>query len=139
MWSAGSQQLASVALSKLNFESFARELLLVRQHRVEVYTSSSKRGKGQWTLSFKARPGSLVPPGSYQTPQASPGNLQQLEEVLFGGGAIPHTALTTAVRLGRSGGGGRLVGVAFADTTDNILGVAEFTDNDQLSELQVSV
>ena len=71
--------------------------------------------------------------------QASPGNLQQLEDVLFGGGAITHTPLTLAVRLGRQGAhqGGRLVGVAYADPTNHVLGVAEFTDSDQLSELQV--
>ena len=36
----------------MNFESFARELLLVKQYRVEVYRS---KGKGPWTLAFKAR------------------------------------------------------------------------------------
>lgn len=72
--------------------------------------------------------------------QASPGNLQQLEEVLFGGGAITHTPLTLAVRLASRGSqGGRLVGVAYADPTNHVLGVSEFTDSDQLSELQVSV
>ena len=72
--------------------------------------------------------------------QASPGNLQQLEEVLFGGGAITHTAVTLAVRLATQGKqGGRLVGLAYADLNNHVLGVTEFTDGDQLSELQVSV
>jgi DNA mismatch repair protein MSH2 len=115
---SGCQQLPSVALSRMNFESFARELLLVRQYRVEVYRN---KGKGVWTVAYKA----------------SPGNLQQLEEVLFGSGAITHTALTLAVRLASGGKqGGRLVGLAYADLNDHVLGVTEFTDSDQLSELQ---
>ena len=78
--------------------------------------------------------------GIYVVCQASPGNLQQLEEVLFGSGAITHTALTLAVRLASGGKqGGRLVGLAYADLNDHVLGVTEFTDSDQLSELQVSV
>ena len=60
--------------------------------------------------------------------------------MVFGGGAITHTPLTLAVRLASGGAqGGRLVGVAYADTTNHVLGVTEFTDNDQLSELQVCV
>jgi DNA mismatch repair protein MSH2 len=115
---SGCQQLPSVALSRMNFESFARELLLVRQYRVEVYRN---KGRGVWTVAYKA----------------SPGNLQQLEEVLFGGGAITHTAVTLAVRLATQGKqGGRLVGLAYADLNNHVLGVTEFTDSDQLSELQ---
>ena len=74
---------------------------------------------------------------SYCIPQASPGNLQQLEEVVFGGGPITQTPLVLAVRLTSGVQGGRLVGVAYADPANYVLGVTEFTDNDQLSELQV--
>jgi DNA mismatch repair protein MSH2 len=116
---AGNQQLPSVALSKMNFESFARELLLVHQRRVEVYRCKAK-GTSSWTLAYKA----------------SPGNLQQLEEVVFGGSAITHSPMILAVRLTNGVQGERIVGVAYADPANNVLGVTEFTDNDQLSELQ---
>ena len=69
--------------------------------------------------------------------QASPGNLQQMEEVVFGGGEMVHSSLILAIRLGTGRQGGRLIGVAYADPSAHTLGVAEFTDNDQLSELQV--
>lgn len=56
---------------------------------------------------------------------------------MFGGAGFNHTTLIVAVRIISGIKGERLVGVAYADTTDHVLGVTEFTDNDQLSELQV--
>lgn len=60
-----------------------------------------------------------------------------MEEVVFGGGEVVHSSLILAIRLSTGGQGGRLIGVAYADPGARVLGVAEFTDNDQLSELQV--
>lgn len=48
----GDQKLPSVALSRMNFESFVRELLLVRQHRVEVYCCKAKT-TASWTMAYK--------------------------------------------------------------------------------------
>ena len=56
---------------------------------------------------------------------------------MFGEGVVTQIPLTLAVRLTNGPQGGRLVGVAYADTANHVLGVTEFTDNDQLSELQV--
>ena len=57
---------------------------------------------------------------------------------MFGGGAITHTPLVLAVRLTSGAQGGRVVGVAYTDTANHVMGVTQFSDNDQLSELQVS-
>lgn len=59
------EPLDYLCLSKGNFEIILRELLLVKNYRVEVYTRSSRTN--EWTLEFKG----------------SPGNLTQFETMLF--------------------------------------------------------
>jgi len=41
-----------VFLSQTNFEAFLKELLLVKQYKVEVYVTEQK-GKIEWILKFK--------------------------------------------------------------------------------------
>ena len=49
---SGSSKVEYVTMSKMNFESWVRELLLVKQYRVEVY--KNKGGKNNdWSLSYK--------------------------------------------------------------------------------------
>lgn len=60
------ESLKYVSISKPNFDSFIRDLLLVKSYRVEVYVSPSK-SSNDWSIEFKG----------------SPGNLQQFEDILF--------------------------------------------------------
>lgn len=66
--------------------------------------------------------------------QASPGNLQDIEEELAG--QIESSPVILAVKISIKGDH-RTVGVSFADASKRELGVSEFADNDLYSNLEV--
>ncbi|XP_055746578.1 DNA mismatch repair protein Msh2 isoform X1 [Salvelinus fontinalis] len=119
---SGSRKLESVVLSKTNFEALVRDLLLVKQYRVEVYRNQSKTKDHSWQLEYKA----------------SPGNLSQFEEVLFGGaeGRGAGSAGVVAVRLAVGGDGQRVVGVGYVDASLRTMGVCEFLDGETFCNLE---
>lgn len=61
----GVDPLDYLCLSKGNFEILLRELLLVKNYRVEVFTRTNRAN--EWSIEFKG----------------SPGNLTQFESMLF--------------------------------------------------------
>lgn len=46
-----------ISLSKGNFEILLRELLLIRNYRVEVL---SNKGRNEWSVEYKGSPGNLI-------------------------------------------------------------------------------
>ncbi|KAL9624982.1 MAG: hypothetical protein Q9160_000711 [Pyrenula sp. 1 TL-2023] len=110
--------LSSVTMSPTVFRNFLREALFRQNMRVEIWESS---GRGQWKLGK----------------QASPGNLQDVEDDLGAGGDIVETApLIMAVKVSAKASEARNVGVCFADASVRELGVSEFLDNDLYSNFE---
>lgn len=108
--------LSSVSISRNMFEVILRDLLLERtDHTVELYEGSG----GNWRC----------------TKTATPGRLGVFEDVLFATNDMQDTpvvlAVTTTVKESE-----RLVGIAYVDITKRILGMTEFLDDDQYSNLE---
>ncbi|PNF30713.1 DNA mismatch repair protein Msh2 [Cryptotermes secundus] len=118
---ADNNRIESLALSKSNFESFVRDLLLVKQYRVEVYVTqgSGTKNSNDWTLEYKG----------------SPGNLVQFEDLLFSNVDLVVGTAVIAVRLAGNPKA-RVVGMGFADTTEWKLSVCEFPDDQHFSNLE---
>ncbi|KAG0221543.1 MutS-like protein [Mortierella sp. GBA43] len=108
----------SCTLSKATCETFLRDALLNRQMRVEIW-GSEPRKQNVWNIIKRA----------------SPGNLQDLEDMLFAHTDMAASPIVMAVKV-QAGGDSRTVGVCFADATVRELGIAEFIDNDLYSNFE---
>jgi DNA mismatch repair protein MSH2 len=83
--------------------------------RIEIWEST---GRSNWKI----------------TKQASPGNLQDVEEDL--GGQFDGAPIILAVKFSAKASEARNVGVCFADASVRELGVSEFLDNDLYSNFE---
>ncbi|CAB3978860.1 DNA mismatch repair Msh2-like [Paramuricea clavata] len=117
---SGEKKIPSVALSKVKFESTIRELLLVRQYRVELYRNKGGKGAQQnWFFAGKA----------------SPGNLQQFEEILFGNNEMSASVAVMAFKLSGDPAQ-KIVGAAYVDVAERKIAVCEIADNDHFSNVE---
>ncbi|KAJ9656410.1 MSH2 protein [Neophaeococcomyces mojaviensis] len=115
----GDNALLSVSMTSLVYRNFLREALFKLGRRVEVWESA---GKGNWKMAK----------------QASPGNLQAVEEELGSGmdSQGDGAPIMLAVKISAKAGEARSVGVCFADATVRELGISEFLDNDLYSNFE---
>ncbi|EED23919.1 DNA mismatch repair protein Msh2, putative [Talaromyces stipitatus ATCC 10500] len=113
--------LPSVTLSVTVFRNFLREALFRLNKRIEIWVSAES-GRGQWKLGK----------------QASPGNLQDVEEELggAGGSAMDSAPIILAVKVSARSSEAKNIGVCFADASVRELGVSEFLDNDVYSNFE---
>lgn len=101
------------------YRNFLREALFKLGKRVEVWQPS---GKANWKI----------------LKQASPGNLQGVEDELGSGMDSQGTGapVMLAVKISSKAGEARSVGICFADASVRELGVSEFLDNDIYSNFE---
>lgn len=97
------------------YRNFLREALFRLGKRIEVWETT---GRMQWKV----------------TKQASPGNLQDIEDEL--GGQVDSAPIILAVKVSAKASEARNVGVCFADASVRELGVSEFLDNDLYSNFE---
>jgi DNA mismatch repair protein MSH2 len=98
------------------YRNFLRDALFRLSKRVEIWQSPGQRM--DWKMAK----------------QASPGNLQDLEDEL--GGQIENAPIILAVKVTAKASEARSVGVCFADASVRELGVTEFLDNDLYSNFE---
>ena len=141
--------LPSVTLSSNNAKTFLREALTSKQLKVEIWVPAAGQGKRAtkfrldkevflWIFLWR-----LI----LSSTQASPGNLQAVEDLLFVNSDITSAPIVMSIKIASSAGAPglpskaktRTVGIAFADTSVRELGVADFPDNDLFSNTEVSV
>lgn len=116
-----SDGLASITLNTNTAKSFLRDALTARQLKVEIWGGGSTK-KNSWQLEK----------------QATPGNLQELEDLLFASADLESSPLVVSLRV-QVKDGTKIVGAAFADASNKSLGVAQFVENDLFSNTEVSI
>ncbi|KAG5353079.1 hypothetical protein C0989_010702 [Termitomyces sp. Mn162] len=118
--------LPTVSLKVTVAQMLLREALTVKQLRVEIWVPES--GQGKKCTKFRL------------DKEASPGNLQEVEDLLFVDSDLLSAPIVMAIKLASApaGSGAKLktVGIAFADTSVRQLGVADFVDNDLFSNTE---
>lgn len=139
--------LPYVNLSSVVAKNFLREALTAKQLRVEIWgpeAGSSGKKYAKFQLSKKVR---TIP--SIRTLEsclllihicislkASPGNLQDVEEMLFSHSDITSSPIIMSMRATKRENN-ILVGLAFADASVRQIGVSQFLDNDLFSNAEV--
>lgn len=111
--------LASCTLSQAVAVSFMRDALTAKQLRIEIWSKEANKGNSAWRLDKSA----------------SPGNLQDLEGLLFSNTDILAAPIVAACSFNIKAGV-TTVGIAFADSTIREIGVTEFVDNEMLSNVE---
>lgn len=106
-------------------KAFLRECLTTKQMRVEIYEPeegvAGRKNHTRWVLAKSA----------------SPGNISQLEDLLFSHTDLVANAVSMALKI-QVKEGSRIVGCAFVDVQEKLIGVAEFVEDEMFGNTEVS-
>ncbi|GAA5875064.1 hypothetical protein JCM3774_003418 [Rhodotorula dairenensis] len=114
--------LPSVVLSQAVAQAFLRDALTTKQLRVEIWEPEGGgvgRGATKWALAKSA----------------SPGNLTAVENLLFTHTDLLAAPVIVALKL-QVKDNVKTVGIAFADTSMQEMGVSEYVDNELFSNTE---
>jgi len=133
--------LPSATLNATLAHGFLRDALTVKQLRVEIWAPASGQGRkaSKFVLQKEASDASLCAP-VLTLCQASPGNLQAVEDLLFANSDVLSAPIVVAIKIASAASGEKAktksVYIAYADTSVREIGAAEFVDNDLFSNTE---
>lgn len=120
--SANARGLPSVTISMTLAKAFLRDCLTSKQMRVEIYEpegGARAKNNARWQLAKVA----------------SPGNITQLEDLLFAHDDLLSNAVSMALRI-QMKEGQRTVGAAFVDVQEKTIGVAEYAEDENFGNTE---
>jgi DNA mismatch repair protein MSH2 len=117
--------LPSVTISMTLTKAFLRECLTTKQMRIEIYEPdegmAGRKNHSKWVLGKSA----------------SPGNVGQVEDLLFSHEDMVANAVSMSIKI-QMRDGGRVVGCAFVDVQEKRIGVSEFVEDENFGNTEVS-
>lgn len=117
--------LPSVTLRNNLTKNFLRECLTTKQMRVEIYEpeegAAGRKNHARWILAKTA----------------SPGNISQVESLLFADSDMVSNAVSMAIKVSMKEGQ-RTVGCAIVDVQEKVIRVSEFVEDENFGNTEVS-
>lgn len=121
-WKSGTKELETCYVKNNNFEAFLKDLLLVKQYRVEVWKKRTQTS--EWKLSN----------------HGSPGNLSQFEDIIYSNEENQATDPVSdpgliSIQITTEDGINKLV-AAYIDRTQRLFLLCEISFKDSLTDLE---
>lgn len=114
--SSNARGLPSVTISMTLAKAFLRDCLTSKQMRVEIYEpedGARAKNNARWQLAKVA----------------SPGNISQVEDLLFASEDLLSNAVSMAIRI-QMKDSQRTIGASFIDVQEKTIGVAEYAEDE---------
>lgn len=119
-YGSGSNKVDFLNMNRQNFETWVKDLLLVKMYRIEVYVNDSgTKGRLEWVPQYRG----------------SPGNLTQFEDLLFSNSEVTVNNGVLGVRVNYSDKN-KNIGVAFINMNEWQIHLIEFLDDDSLTNFE---